>query len=278
MKTEFFKMRSGDLIPNIAFGTWQITNEDACRCVNEALEVGYIHIDTANAYENEKGVGEAIRNCGIAREKLFITTKVPAEMKTYEEAKKSIEESYKNLGLEYIDLLLIHAPKPWDEMHGGSPKKYLAENVEVWKALCEAKANGWVKHIGVSNFNIEDLQNIFNHSNEIPEVNQIRVHVGHVPDQIIDFCNKNGIVVEAYSPNATGRLMKHPTLLKIAQAHNVTPTQAAIRFDLQLGLLPLPKTTHKEYMIQNSSLDFVLTDAEMQELLSIKDDEQNKLP
>lgn len=271
-------MRSGALIPNLAFGTWQITNEDASRCVNEALEVGYIHIDTANAYENEKGVGEAIRSCGISREKLFITTKVPAEMKTYEDAKKSIEESYRNLGLEYIDLLLIHAPKPWDEMHGGSPKKYLAENVEVWKALCEAKAKGWVKHIGVSNFNIEDLQNIFDHSDEIPEVNQIRVHVGHVPDQIIEFCNKNGIVVEAYSPNATGRLMKHPTLTKIAQAHNVTPTQAAIRFDMQLGLLPLPKTTHKEYMIQNSSLDFTLTDSEMQELLGIKDDEQNKLP
>ncbi len=278
MKTDFFKMRSGALIPNLAFGTWQITNEDAARCVNEALEVGYIHIDTANAYENEKGVGEAIRACKIARESLFITTKVPAEMKTYEDAKKSIEESYKNLGLEYIDLLLIHAPKPWDEMHGGSPKKYLAENVEVWKALCEAKAKGWVKHIGVSNFNIEDLQNLFDHSDEIPEVNQIRVHVGHVPDQIIDFCNKNGIVVEAYSPNATGRLMKHPTLLKIAQTHNVTPTQAAIRFDMQLGLLPLPKTTHKEYMIQNSSLDFTLTEAEMQELLSIKDDEQNHLP
>ena len=114
MKTEYIKMRSGALIPNLAFGTWQITNEDASRCVNEALEVGYIHIDTANAYENEKGVGEAIRSCGISREKLFITTKVPAEMKTYEDAKKSIEESYRNLGLEYIDLLLIHAPKPWD--------------------------------------------------------------------------------------------------------------------------------------------------------------------
>ncbi len=272
------KLRSGDLIPNLAYGTWQISNDDAFRCVTEALEVGYTHIDTANAYENEIGVGKAIKASGIDRKSLFITTKVPAEMKSYASAVKSIEDSYRNLGLDYIDLLLIHAPKPWDEMHGGSPKKYLNENVEVWKALCEAKAKGWVKHIGVSNFNIEDLQNIFDHSDEIPEANQIRVHVGHVPDQIIDFCKKNDIVVEAYSPNATGRLMKHPVLAKIAQAHQVTATQAAIRFDMQLGLLPLPKTTHKEYMIQNSAMDFTLTSDEMNELLSIKDDEQNKLP
>lgn len=278
MKTEYMKLRSGALIPNLAFGTWQISNEDACRCVTEALEVGYTHIDTANAYENEVGVGKAIKASGIARENLFITTKVPAERKCYDCAMKSIEESYKNLGLDYIDLLLIHAPKPWDEMHGGSPKKYLAENVEVWKALCEAKKNGWVKHIGVSNFNIEDLQNLFDHSTEIPEANQIRVHVGHVPDQIIDFCNKNGIVVEAYSPNATGRLLKHPVLTEIAQAHNVTVTQAAIKFDMQLGLLPLPKTTHKEFMIQNSAMDFALSTEEMNRLLAIKDDEQNKLP
>lgn len=278
MKTEYFKLRSGDKIPNLAFGTWQISNEDAFRCVAEALEVGYTHIDTANAYENEIGVGKAIRASKMARESLFVTTKVPAEMKTYASAAKSIEESIKNLDIEYIDLLLIHAPKPWDEMHGGSPKKYLSENVEVWKALCEAKASGKVKHIGVSNFGIEDIQNIFDHSGEMPEANQIRVHVGHVPDKIIEFCNKNSIVVEAYSPNATGRLMKHPTLSRIASTHNVTPTQAAIKFDMQLGLLPLPKTTHKEYMIQNSSLDFCLTQEEMNELLSIKDDEQNKLP
>lgn len=278
MATTKFKTQDGTAVPDLAFGTWQIPNEDACRCVKEALECGYTHIDTAAAYENEEGVGQAIRESGIDRKKLFVTTKVPAEAKTYEEAKQYIAASLEKLNIEYIDLLLIHAPKPWDEMHGGSEKMYFEENVEVWKALCEAKATGKVKAIGVSNFNIADLQNLFDHSEERPVANQIRVHVGHVPDKLIAFCNENNIAVEAYSPNATGRLRNNETLCKIASSHGKTPTQVAIRYDQQLGLVPLPKTTHKEFMEQNRALDFDLSKEEMEQLLAIKDDEQNKLP
>lgn len=278
MEKTKFTSQDGTTIPDIAFGTWQIENKDAYRCVKEALEAGYTHIDTAAAYENEEGVGKAIRESGIERKKLFVTTKVPAEAKTYEEAKQYIAASLEKLDIEYIDLLLIHAPKPWDEMHGGSEKMYFKENVEVWKALCEAKATGKVKAIGVSNFGIADLENLFQNSQERPVANQIRVHVGHVPNLLIQFCETNNIVVEAYSPNATGRLRDNAALNKIAAAHNVTPTQVAIRFDQQLGLVPLPKTTHKEFMEQNRSLGFDLSAEEMNELSAIKNDDQNKLP
>lgn len=278
MKKNQFTSQNGTAIPDIAFGTWQIDNKDACRCVKEALECGYTHIDTAAAYENEEGVGQAIRESGIDRNSLFVTTKVPAEAKTYEEAKQYIAASLEKLNIEYIDLLLIHAPKPWDEMHGGSEKMYFEENVEVWKALCEAKATGKVKAIGVSNFGIDDLTNLFNHSQERPVVNQIRVHVGHVPNLLIEYCETNNIVVEAYSPNATGRLRDNEDLKAIAEKHGVTPTQVAIRFDQQLGLVPLPKTTHKEFMETNRSLGFDLSKEEMEKLLAIKNDDQNKLP
>lgn len=160
--------------------------------------MGYRHIDTAAAYENECGVGKALRESGLRREDVFITTKIPADVKTYEGAKSVIAASLKNLGTPYIDLMLIHSPKPWEELFGGSEKTYYEENLAVWKAMEEAVAAGQIRSIGVSNFEVSDLQNLIDHAEIKPAVNQIRIHIGHTPAEVISYCKANDIVVMAF--------------------------------------------------------------------------------
>ena len=271
MLNEVYTLNNGGRIPKLALGTWQISNEAVTASVEAALSVGYRHIDTAAAYENEEGVGAAIKKGSISRNDLYITTKIPAEVKSYEEAEQVISASLKKLGTNYIDLLLIHAPNPWAELFAGSEKTYYEENLAVWKAMEEAVKAGSVKSIGVSNFEITDIQNIINHAEIKPQVNQIRVHIGHVPQEVITWCRENDILVEAYSPNATGHLVGNKTIEEMAAKYNVSIPQLAIRFDLQLGTLPLPKTTHKEYMIQNSELDFEISKEDMDSLLQISE-------
>lgn len=258
-------------IPKLALGTWQISNEEVVAAVKAALKTGYRHIDTAAAYDNEQGVGKALVESGLDRREVFLTTKVPAEIKNYKAAKDSIETSLKNLGTDYVDLMLIHAPRPWAEMYSGNSKTYNEENAAVWKALEEAYHEGKCRAIGVSNFEISDIQNLLQHGQMMPQVNQVRIHIGHVPQEIMDYCATNYILVEAYSPNATGRLIHNPTIAEIAAKYNVAAPQLAIRFDLQLGLLPLPKSSHEEYIRQNAELDFTISEEDMQSLLQIKE-------
>lgn len=269
MLKENFTLNNGLSIPKLGFGTWQIPNDIATKATSEALSVGYRHIDTAVAYANEVGVGIALKESGIPRSEIFVTTKVPAEVKNYDEAKTVIEKSFESLDLEYIDLMIIHAPKPWDEMFTESKARYFEENLQVWRALEEAYTAGKLKAIGVSNFEVDDLQNILDNSPIKPQVNQIRVHIGHVPTDVIEFCADNNILVEAYSPNATGHLVGNEVIEAIAKKYGVTVPQLGNRFDVQLGLLPLPKTTHKEYMIENSNLDFVISDEDMATLKAV---------
>lgn len=266
---EKLTLSNGMEIPKLALGTWQISNEEVVAAVKAALSMGYRHIDTAAAYGNEEGVGQALAESGIDRKDIFLTTKVPAEIKTYEGAKESIEASLKKLGTDYIDLMLIHAPRPWSEMHAGATHFYYEENVEVWKAIEEAHKEGKLRAIGVSNFEISDIENLLAHEASIPMANQIRVHVGHVPKELIDYCNSKNILVEAYSPNATGRLINNPKVVEMAAKYGVSSAQLAIRFDLQLGLLPLPKSRHEEYIRQNAEVDFVISDEDMQTLLAM---------
>lgn len=264
-------MSNGVEIPKLALGTWQISNEEVVGAVKAALSMGYRHIDTAAAYGNEEGVGQALAESGIDRKDIFLTTKVPAEIKTYEGAKESIESSLKKLGTDYIDLMLIHAPRPWSEMHAGATHFYYEENAEVWKAIEEAHKEGKLRAIGVSNFEISDIENLLAHNGSVPMANQIRVHVGHVPQELIDYCNAKNILVEAYSPNATGRLINNPAVVEMAAKYGVSSAQLAIRFDLQLGLLPLPKSRHEEYIRQNAEVDFVISDGDMQTLLQMQE-------
>lgn len=269
---EYYTLNNGVKIPKIALGTWQVPNDIVNECIKMATRNGYRHIDTAFKYKNEVGVGIGIKECGIKREDLFITTKVSDKVKTYEGAKEAIEISLQNLGLEYMDLCLIHAPRPYKEMIEPTGKTYDEENLAVWKAMEEAYHEGKIKALGVSNFSKEDLENLLNNAEVKPAVNQIKVHIGFTPIDIIEFCQANDILVEAFSPNATGKLFNYPEIMEMAQKYNVTVPQLCIRYDLQLGLVVLPKTTHEEYMIQNAAVNFEISEEDMQVLKNIKGD------
>lgn len=269
MFDRFYTLNDGKRVPQIAFGTWQIPDDMACRAVTDAISVGYRMIDTAVAYENERGVGSAIRQCGIDRSELLVVSKIPHDMKTYEGTKRTIEESLERLNIGYLDLMLIHSPKPWPELDANSPKTYFEENLAVWKAMEEAVADGRIKALGVSNFGIADIQNILDNASTKPVVNQIRVHVGHAPLDVIEYCESKDILVMAFAPNATGHLLNHPVTVEMAAKYGVSVPQLCIRFDLQLGTLPLPKTTNINRMRQNAELDFEISDSDMRRLLQV---------
>lgn len=270
MKNEVFILNNGVKIPKIGFGTWQIPDGEICYdSVSAAIKHLYLHIDTASAYKNEASVGRAVKDSKIKREDIFITTKVPAAIKSYKETKEIINKSLELLNLEYIDLLLIHHPKPWDQKD--SPKTYNEENIEVWKAMEEAYNEGKVKAIGVSNFKVSDLENLMNNSKIIPMVNQIRYFIGSTQDEIVKFCQENNILVEAYSPLATGKLLGNKQIEEIAKKYNKTLPQIAIRFCLENGVLPLPKSVHEEYIKANYDVDFKISQEDIEYLNSLKD-------
>ncbi len=266
---ENFNLSNGKAIPSLAFGTWQISNEDVVDAVKCALKIGYRHIDTAAAYENEKGVGQAIKESGIDRENIFITTKIPAEIKTYEGAKKSIEDSLEYLGVDSIDLMLIHAPRPWDQMFSGTDKTYFEENLEVYKAMEEAYNDGKIRSLGVSNFDERDLKNIFDNCTVKPVVNQIQVHIGFTRFELINYCKENDVLVMAYAPNATGKLPGNSEVGEIAKTYNVSTPQLSIRYDYQLGLLPIPRSTNPDHIKENAMIDFEIKEDDMEKLYKV---------
>lgn len=270
---EVFKLSNGARIPKVALGTWQTPNDVAADAVVAAIDAGYKHIDTAVVYGNEAGVGAglkaALEKTGIHRESIFLTTKVPAEVKSYKGAEQSIQESYERLATPHIDMMLIHWPKPWIEMKDPNAPPYNAENLEVWRAMEAAYDVGKIRCLGVSNFSIDDIKNIQDNCKVQPVVNQIRVHIGHVPLELIEYCRYNGIRVEAYSPNATGRLMNVPAVCEMAKKYGVSVPQLANRFCLQLNLVTLPKSTHAERIRENGALDFEISAADMEQLLEM---------
>jgi len=272
MIKEFYTLNNGVKIPKIALGTWQVPNDIVDGCILMATKNGYRHIDTAFKYKNEVGVGKGIKECGINRSELFITTKISDKIKTYEGAKEAIDLSLENLGLEYMDLCLIHAPRPYKEMIEPTGKTYNEENLAVWKAMEEAYHDGKIRALGVSNFSKEDIDNLLQNATIKPTVNQIKVHIGFTPIEIMDYCKENDILIEAFSPNATGKLFNYPEIMEMAKKYNVTVPQLCIRYDLQLGCIVLPKTTHEEYMIQNADVNFEISEEDMQILKAIKGD------
>ncbi|WP_145018572.1 aldo/keto reductase [Paenibacillus sp. Y412MC10] len=264
MFNETFKLSNGIEIPKLGLGTWLLDDEQAAQAVRDAVSLGYRHIDTAQAYMNEAGVGDAIRTCGVAREELFITTKVAAEAKSYNAVAQSIHESLAKLGLEYIDLLIIHSPQPWTEFR--EEERYFEENKEVWKAMEDAYRTGKVKAIGLSNFLQDDIENILAGCEIKPMVNQILAHVSNTPLELIEFCQKNDILVEAYSPIAHGAILHNTEVKAIADKYGVSVAQLCLRYDIQLGLVVLPKTANPDHMRNNAELDFVISDADMETL------------
>ena len=259
---ETFKLNDNRDIPVLGLGTWMIAADKTAQAVRDALEMGYRHIDTAQAYGNEAEVGEGIRTSGIPREEIFVTTKVAAEHKTYETAAKSIDESLAKMGLDYIDLMIIHSPQPWAEWRD-SDKNFDEGNLEAWRALEDAQKAGKIKSIGVSNFLISDLQNILDNGAVTPAVNQILTHVGNTPLALIDFCKEHNILVEAYSPIAHGEALKNKDIVAMADKYKVSVAQLCIKYVIQLGLVALPKTANPEHMKSNAELDFVISDEDM---------------
>ncbi|QNR24224.1 aldo/keto reductase [Croceimicrobium hydrocarbonivorans] len=261
---ENYKLSNGISIPKLGLGTWFISDDDVVEAVKEAVKLGYRHIDTAQAYQNEAGVGKGIKESGIAREELFITSKVAAEHKSFEAASASIDETLEKMGLEYIDLMIIHSPKPWAEYSGSD--RYFEGNREAWRALEEAYKAGKVKAIGVSNFQKEDLENILESATVKPMVNQILAHISNTPEDLISYCIEQNILVEAYSPIGHGELFKNEELAAMAKKYEVSVPQLAIRYCLELGLLPLPKTANPAHMANNADLDFEISAADLDSL------------
>lgn len=216
---------------------------------------------------NEAGVGEGNRSCGVAREELFITTKVAAEAKNYDTVTQSIDESLAKIGLDYIDLLIIHSPQPWKEFR--EENRYFDENKEVWKAMEDAYKTGKVKAIGLSNFLQDDVVNILASCEIKPKVNQILAHVSNTPLELIEFCQEKDILVEAYSPIAHGAVLNHAEVKVIADKYGVSVAQLCLRYDIQLGLVVIPKSANPDHMRNNAELDFAILDEDMETLKNI---------
>lgn len=267
---ENFKLSNGIEIPKLAIGTWLINNDKVKDVVKEAVAIGYRHIDTAQAYENEQGVGEGIRSSGISRDKIFITSKVAAEIKSYSSASESIDKTLKTMGLDYIDMMIIHCPQPWAE-YNKSDNRYFEENTEVWKSLENSLKSGKIRAIGVSNFLKEDIENILKTCEIKPMVNQIQAHIANTPFELIDYCQKQNIIVEAYSPIAHGKALKNQVITAMAEKYRVSAAQICIRYDWQLDMVVLPKASSHEHIKNNSQLDFVISDDDMNLLKNLKD-------
>lgn len=266
-QTDTYGLSNGVGIPCIGFGTWQTPDGDvAVRSVACAIEAGYRHIDTAQAYGNEESVGRGIRESGIDRKDLFITTKLWNSNHSYKLTMRSFEESMNKLGLDYLDLFLIHWPNPvafrdhWQEA-----------NAESWKAMEELYEAGKIRAIGVSNFRPHHIEAILKTARIAPMVNQIRLCPGDTQDETVDWCRDHGMVLEGYSPLGIGRIFEVPEMKKLAEKYQRSIAQVCIRWSLQRGCLPLPKSVTPSRIRENLKVfDFVLSDEDVQLIADLK--------
>jgi len=264
--TETFRLSNGVEIPKVGFGTWQIPDgPETYDSVRTALDLGYRHIDTAAAYGNEASVGRAVRDSGIDRDEIFITTKLKAELKTAAEAREAFDGSVAALDLGVIDLYLIHAPWPWSD--AGSDHR--AGNIEVWKVFEELYGAGRARSIGVSNFVVADLESLIDATSIVPHADQIRWFVGSTQPETTAFAQANDILVEGYSPLQTGGLLDDEAIKAIADRSGVTVAQLAIRYLLEKDVLPLPKSVTPSRIEENAKLDFTISDSDLAELDAI---------
>ena len=259
---ETYTLNNGITVPKLALGTWLIDDTEVADAVRAAVQIGYRHIDTAQAYGNERGVGEGVRTCGVPRGELFVVSKVAAEHKTYDEAMAGIENTLAKMSLDYLDMMIIHSPQPWKEVNQ-SDDRHFEGNVAAYRALEDALAAGKLRAIGVSNFLEEDLQNILDNCSVVPAVNQVRAHVGSIPFELVAFCEDKGIRMEAYSPIAHGEADRIEGIGAMAEKYGVSVAQLCIRYVLQLGMIALPKTANPARMRENANLDFTIAPDDM---------------
>lgn len=262
---EYYTLPGSVRIPKLGLGTWFIPDGDAAEAVRQAVSIGYRLIDTAQAYGNEAGVGAGVKSCGVPRDEIFVTSKVAAEHKTYESAAKSIDESLAKMGLDYIDMMIIHSPQPWVEVNQ-SDNRYIEGNREAWRALEDALKAGKVRAIGVSNFLKDDLDSLLETAEVKPMVDQVLCHISNTPLSLMEYCRDKDILVEAYAPVAHGEALKNPAIGAMAEKYKVTIPQLCIRYCLQLGAVALPKTANPEHMKANSAVDFEISGADMDTL------------
>lgn len=260
---ETYPLTGGIEIPKLGLGTWFIDDDKAADAVRAATEIGYRNIDTAQAYGNERGVGEGVRASGLPREELFVSSKLAAEIKDYDQAVAAIDESLSTMDIGYLDLMLIHSPQPWNDFRGGD---YAEGNLAAWRALEKAHQAGKIRSIGVSNFLQADLENILRNGTVAPHVNQILVHAGNTPAELIAYCQNKDILVEAYSPIAHGEILNNSAVAAVAEKYGVSVPQLCIRYTLQLGTVSLPKTANPEHMRSNAEVDFVISEEDMKAL------------
>ena len=262
-----YRLLNGVEIPCIGFGTWQTPEGDvAVNSVKCAIQAGYRHIDTAQAYGNEEGVGEGIRQSGVAREELFITTKLWNNSHTYDLTKRTFEESLRKLGLDYVDLFLIHWPNPamyrshWEQA-----------NAESWKAMEELYEAGKIRAIGISNFCQRHIEALLKTAKIKPMVNQIRLCPGETQDELVDYCKAQGMVLEAYSPLGNGKIFEVPEMKALAEKYDKSIAQICIRWGLQRGYLPLPKSVTPSRIADNLKVfDFELSEEDVQLIADLK--------
>ncbi len=251
---EYITLNNGIKMPNIGFGTWQIPARQTPGAVLWALQTGYRLVDTSLVYWNEPEVGQAIRDSGLEREEIFVATKLEAEYQGGERAVKGFLRSLDNLDIGYIDLYLIHWP-------------VRGLGVETWKAMEDLLESGKCRAIGVSNYAVAHLQEVLEHGRVVPAVNQIEVHPFEYPQEVITFCQNNNIQVESYTPLGQGENLSNPVITRAAERHERTPAQVVLRWHLQHGFIPIPRSVNRDHIADNFQVfDFVLSDEEMEDL------------
>ncbi|TAH66923.1 MAG: aldo/keto reductase [Anaerolineaceae bacterium] len=259
-------LSNGNKIPCVGFGTWKLEDTDTTvDIVKTAIDCGYRHIDTAFGYYNEKSVGKAIRTCGLKRSELYVTTKLSNGSHGYENTMKEFEMSMSNLDIDYVDLYLIHWPRPL-----AIRDTWIEHNAGTWKAFEELYNEGKVKAIGVSNFLDTHLEALLDTATIAPMVNQIELHPRYVQRDVVQYCKDHRIIVEAWSPLIKGEF-DNPVLINIAKKHNKSVAQILLRWSIQHGFLPLPKSSSKERMLENSNIfDFKLSDEDIEALKALE--------
>ncbi|OIV38646.1 2,5-diketo-D-gluconic acid reductase [Mangrovactinospora gilvigrisea] len=265
---ETYHLSNGVEIPKLGLGTWFIDDDKAAEAVRAAVEIGYRNIDTAQAYGNERGVGEGVRTAAVPRDELFVSTKLAAEIKDYDQALAAIDGSLEKLGLDRVDLMLIHSPQPWNDFRGGD---YAEGNRAAWRALEEAHRAGRIGSIGVSNFQQQDLENLLKGATVVPHVNQLLVHAGNTPSDLLAYCESRQILVEAYSPIAHGAILNNAEVKAMARKYGVSVPQLCIRYTLQLDTVSLPKTANPDHMRSNAEVDFEISGDDMDVLRDLRD-------
>lgn len=251
-------------IPQLGFGVFQVPPEQTRDITRQAFEVGYRHIDTAQMYGNERGVGDALRDSGLARDEVFITSKLNNSFHDADQARRAFDQSLAELGVDVLDLFLIHWPLPVIDRY-----------VETWQALEAIYLSGRVRAIGVSNFHQQHLQRLFDETEVVPAVNQIEVSPYLVQDSLRAFCAEHGIAVEAWSPIARGKVVSDPVIVGIARRLGRTPAQVTLRWHVQRGDIVFPKTMHVERMQENFDVfSFHLDDDQMAAISALNADER----